>query len=154
MSTIRTQQFHKFWLIITAVVIASFGPIFFLGSIEATAEPARWTLDLLDWPLDNAQNYEAQTTRFLSALTGGFLMGWGLMVFCLRAWVYDLAPEGVRRSVLNGALSWFFLDTTGSIAAGAASNIFFNLIVLLTVVGPLWLPARNEEKQTQVIPAS
>lgn len=138
-----SKKFHKFWLIISAFVIWSFGPIFALGSMESTSELARLTLDLLSWPLDNVQSYTDPTTRFLSALTGGFLFGWGIMVLGLRAWVYDAAPEGVRRSLLTGALAWFVLDSAGSIASGNASNALFNVIVLLLVVGPMWVPAKG-----------
>ena len=142
MSSLITKQFHKTYLKFTAIVIGSFGPIFFLGTMLATSEPARWSLDLLSFPLDGLQNYEAPTTRFLSALTGGFLFGWGVTIWCLQNWVYDLAPEGVRKSVLVGILSWFFLDSAGSIASGNASNAFFNIIVLLIAVGPLWKSAK------------
>lgn len=137
-----SHRFHKFWLLISSIVIGSFGPVFFLGTMGATSEPARWTLDLLSWPLDGLQTYTDPTMRFLSALTGGFLLGWGVMVFCLRQWVYDAAPEGVRRSLLVSALAWFFLDSAGSIASGTASNAFFNIIVLLLVIGPMWRPAK------------
>ncbi|TAE11272.1 MAG: hypothetical protein EAZ95_13825 [Bacteroidetes bacterium] len=133
-----SQKFHKFWLKITAFVVGSFGPVFFLGTMLATSEPARLTLDLLSLPIDGVQNYEASTTRFLSALTGGFLFGWGVMIACLSVWVYDKAPEAVRRTVLVGVLSWFFLDSAGSIASGNSSNAFFNVLVLLLAVGPLW----------------
>jgi biotin transporter BioY len=136
-----TQTFHKFWLKITAIVIGSFGPIFFLGTMTSTLEPARFTLDLLSWPIDGATTYASPDTRFLSALTGGFLMGWGVMVWCLSSWVYDKAPEAVRKTVLVGVLSWFVLDSSGSIASGNASNAFFNILVLLLAVGPLWRPA-------------
>lgn len=132
---------HKSWLLITALVIGSFGPIFTLGTLAATAEPARWTLDLLNWPLDGAQLYDTPTILFLSALTGGFLFGWGVMVWCLRAWVYDHAPEAVRRTVVTGLLAWFLLDSTGSILAGAPSNALFNVLVLFLAVGPMWRPA-------------
>lgn len=64
------------------------------------------------------------------------------MVWCLSAWVYDLAPEPVRKTVLTGLLSWFVLDSCGSIASGNASNALFNLLVLLLAVGPLWRPAK------------
>jgi len=138
-----SQRFHKSWLLVSAIVIGSFGPVFFLGAIGATSELARWTLDLLSWPLDGLQSYTDSTTRFLSALTGGFLFGWGVMVWCLRQWVYDAAPEGVRRSLLTGALAWFFLDSAGSIASGNPSNAFFNIIILLLVVGPMWRPAKT-----------
>jgi hypothetical protein len=138
-----SHTFHKFWLKITAIVVGSFGPIFFLGTMESTSELARWTLDLLSWPLDGMQSYASPDTRFLSALTGGFLFGWGVMIWCLSVWVYDAQPEAVRRTVLIGILAWFVLDSAGSIASGTPSNALFNIIVLLVAVGPLWLPARE-----------
>jgi hypothetical protein len=137
-----TPAFHKLWLKITAIVVGSFGPVFFLGTMESTLEPARWSLDLLSWPLDGATTYEHPDTRFLSALTGGFLFGWGVTIWCLATWVYDAAPDGVRKSVLTGLLAWFVLDSAGSIASGNAPNAGINILVLLIAVGPLWRPAR------------
>jgi hypothetical protein len=142
--TLNSHQLHKAWLKITAIIVGSFGPIFFLGTMLATSEPARWTLDLLSWPLDGTQTYAAPEIRFLSALTGGFLLGWGVMIWGLSVWVYDLAPEAVRKSVLTGVLAWFVLDSAGSIASGTVSNVIFNLLILLLAVGPLWRPARAE----------
>lgn len=139
----RTQKFHKFWLKITAIVIGSFGPVFFFGTMQETMEPARLTLDLLSWPIDGATTFNAADTRFLSALTGGFLLGWGIMVWCLSAWVYDKAPEAVRKTVLTGVITWFLCDSAGSIASGNTSNAFFNIIVLFLAVGPLWKPAKT-----------
>lgn len=138
-----SRNFHKFWLKITAVVVGSFAPVFFLGAMPETIEPARLTLDILSWPLDGATTYASPDTRFLSAVTGGFLLGWGVMIWCLSTWVYDAAPEGVRRAVLTGTLAWFALDSAGSIASGNPSNALFNVVVLLIAVGPLWRPARD-----------
>jgi hypothetical protein len=138
-----SRKFHKFWLKIAAIVIGSFGPVFFLGTMAETLEPARLTLDILSWPLDGATTYTSPDTRFLSALTGGFLLGWGVMIWCLSLWVYDAAPEGVRRAVLTGILAWFVLDSAGSVASGNASNALFNIPVLLLAVGPLWRPAKD-----------
>jgi len=139
----RTQKFHRNYLKVTAFVVGSFGPIFFLGTMLETSEPARWTLDLLSFPLDGHQVYTEPTTRFLSALTGGFLLGWGVMIWCLSSWVYDKAPEMVRKSVLIGILCWFLLDSSGSVALGNASNVLFNVFVLLLGVGPLWFAAKS-----------
>lgn len=138
-----THKFHKFWLKITAVIVGSFGPIFFLGTMRSTLEPARLTLDILSWPLDGATTFASPDTRFLSAVTGGFLLGWGVTIWCLSVWVYDAAPEPVRRVVLAGLLAWFVLDSAGSIASGNPSNAIFNLVVLVAAVGPLWRPARD-----------
>lgn len=133
------HQTHKRWLKVTAVVIGSFGPVFSLGTRPATAEPARLTLDLLHWPIDGATTFAHADTRFLSALTGGFLFGWGVMVWCLSGRAYDLAPEAVRRAVLAGLCAWFVLDSAGSIAAGVPSNALFNVLVLALAAGPLWV---------------
>ena len=136
-------KFHKLWLKITAIVIGSFGPVFFLGAMTPTLAPARLTLDVLGWRLDRPSAYDTPDTRFLSALTGGFLLGWGVTIWCLSAWVYDVAPEGVRRTVLTGVLAWFCLDSAGSIASGNPSNAAWNILVLLVAVGPLWKPASD-----------
>lgn len=138
-----TQRFQKTWLKVTAVIVGSFAPVFFLGSMPATMEPARLTLDLLSWPADGGTTYASPDTRFLSALTGGFLLGWGVLIWCLAAWVHDLAPEPVRRTVLASLLAWCALDSAGSILSGNASNALFNLVVLAVAVGPLWRPARG-----------
>ena len=139
-----TQTAHRRWLKFTAVVIAFFAPALFLGTMPATNEAARLGLDILAWPVDGFPSYESGEIAFLSALTGGFLLGWGVTVWCLSAWVYDLAPEGVRRSVVTGACAWFLLDSAGSITSGHAANAGFNVLVLLLLVGPLWVPAREE----------
>jgi hypothetical protein len=52
-----SHRLHKTWLKVAAVVVGSFGPIFFLGTMEATSEPARFTLDLLGWPLDGTPGF-------------------------------------------------------------------------------------------------
>ena len=138
-----SHALHKKWLKVTAVVVGSFGPVFALGSVAATSEPARLTLDILSWPLDGATTYASPDTRFLSALTGGFLLGWGVLIWRLSSDIYDAAPEAVRRTVLASLLSWFVLDSAGSIASGNASNALFNVLILLLGVGPLWRPAKD-----------
>ena len=100
-----SRAFHKFWLKITAFVIGSFGPVCFLGTMNPTSAPARLTLDVLRWRAFGTTGYASADTRLLSALLGGFLLGWGVSIWCLSSWVYDQAPEGVRRSVLTGLIA-------------------------------------------------
>ena len=138
-----SRAFHKFWLKIMALVIGSFGPVCFLGTMSPTTAPARLTLDILRWRTFGTTTYASPDTRLLSALLGGFLLGWGVSIWCLSSWVYDQASEGVRRSVLTGLVAWFCLDSAGSIASGNTSNAFINVLVLLLAVGPLWRPAKD-----------
>lgn len=140
--TLTSQAGHKDWLKITAFTVGSSAPILFLGAMVATSEPARLMLDLISWPLGTI-TYSAYDTRFLSALTGGFLLGWAVMIWCLRAWVYDAAPEGVRKSVLAGCVAWFVLHSAGSVVSGTPINVLVNITVLLVAVGPLWRPAQD-----------
>ncbi len=140
-SKLRSRSLLKAWLLVTAVVVGGFGPVFSLATSASLDEPARLSLDILAWPVDGLQRYADASMRFLSALTGGFLFGWGVMIFFLRQWVYDLAPEPTRRTIVIGLVAWFFLDSAGSIAAGVVSNAGFNVLVLLTCVGPMWRPA-------------
>ncbi len=146
-----SHEFQKGWLKCSAIAIALFGPLYFFGTMEATREPVRWMMDLLSWPIDGATTWLHPDTHFLSALTGGFLLGWGIMIWCLAVWVFDVAPEGVRKSLVAGAVAWFFLDSAGSITSGNASNAFFNIIVLLGVVGPLWFPARQSVGELETV---
>ena len=141
------HDLHRTWLKVTAIVIGSFGPVFSLGSMRATAEPARFTLDLLGWPLDGSSTFESPDTRFMSALAGGFLLGWGVMVYALAKWVHPHAPEAVRRAVLCGVGAWFVTDSSGSIASGNASNALFNVFVLALAIGPLAWPATTAGAQ-------
>jgi hypothetical protein len=140
---LRSRKTHKAWLLVTAFVVGSFGPIFSLATQSDSDELARWTLDLLAWPVDGTQIYSDGAMRFLSALTGGFLFGWGVMILSLRYWVYDVAPEQTRCAVVAGLVAWFVLDSIGSISAGAPSNAVFNIVVLLIAVGPLWKSASS-----------
>lgn len=135
-----THRIYKNWLKFGAVVIAFFGPALFFGTMPATAEAARLGLDVLSWPIDGFPSYESAEIRFLSALTGGFLLGWGVTLWCLSLWAYDQAPEGVRKSVVVGTCAWFVLDSAGSITSGNGINALFNVLVLLLIIGPLWRP--------------
>lgn len=142
---------HKNWLLVTAIIIGIFGPALTLGTMEQTDGLARLGLQLLSGPGYATRSYDSDTLRFLSALTGGFLVGWAVTIAALRKWVYDAAPEGVRRTVVAGLLAWFVLDSTGSIASGTPWNAFFNVLVLLLCVGPMWRPARASAPVSKVM---
>ncbi len=134
---------HKSWLKVSAIVIGGFGPFLTLATIPGGTEPARFVMDILTWPMDGFPDYQSDEIRFLSALAGGFLMGWAVTIWVLSTLAYDRAPEAVRKSLVYGALTWFVFDSLGSITSGNWSNAVFNIAVLLLVVGPMWTPAHD-----------
>jgi len=138
-----SKSLHKKYLKVSAVLVGSFGPIFFLGTFPSLSEPIRLAADFLAWPIEGAQTYDHPDTRFLGALTGGFLLGWGVLIWLLSGDPFDAAPEAIRRAVVGGFLAWFVLDSAGSITSGNTSNAIFNIIVLLAFVGPMWRPAKD-----------
>ena len=133
---------HKKYLKVSAVVIGSFAPLFTLGASgsELLAEPIRLTFDLLSLSYGE-HSFLAPTTRFCSALTGGFLAGFGATVWALSGAAFDSNPEAIRKAVVTGASFWVILDSIGSTLAGYPSNVVFNALVYAAVVGPLWWPA-------------
>ncbi|MEL6680966.1 MAG: hypothetical protein AAFQ51_19850 [Pseudomonadota bacterium] len=137
-----TNATHRVWLKISAALIGFFGPALTLGTMPATDGAARLGLDILTWPVDGFPDYGSEEIRFLSALTGGFLVGWAVMIWMLSSRAYDLAPEAVRISVVYGACAWFVVDSFGSMTSGYWPNVVWNILVLLLVVGPMWRPAR------------
>lgn len=138
-----THATQKFWLKVSAVVIGFFGAVLTFATVPATNELARLSLDILAWPIDGFPDYKSEEIRFLSALTGGFLVGWAATIWTLSSLAYDHAPEAIRRSVMFGTLAWFVFDSVGSITSGQWPNAFFNILILLAIIGPMWTQATD-----------
>jgi hypothetical protein len=140
-SGLRTHEVYKSWLKFTAFIVGSFGPVFFLAA-AGFERPTQLTLDIISWPL-NGEPLLTESALVLSAVSGGFLVGWGLMIYFLSIWIYDKAPDLVRKTVLISLLGWYVLDSSGSILSGNEWNALFNSILLLLAIGPMWVPARK-----------
>jgi hypothetical protein len=61
-----THKFHRFWMKVTAIIVGSFAPVLFLGAVVPTSAPARLTLDLLGWRLNQASRL-ATTVRLTAS---------------------------------------------------------------------------------------
>lgn len=136
-----THKTHKLWLKITAISIIAYAILFFIGTLKQAEKIIEFVLDFSSYPVDGLQNYDSNSTIFLSALLGGILFGWGILIWFLSTKIYDLAPEQTRKIVLISLLSWFFIDGLGCIFSGNSANVIANILLLLILVGPLWKPA-------------
>lgn len=148
---VRSWEFHKFYLGVTAFVLMALGPLFTLGSAESTSDPIRTVLSML---ASKPMSYAELTTRFISALAGGLLFCWAATIWCLRCWVYDAAPNAIRRCVRNGAIVSCAFDSAGCALAGVYANIPCNLLFLFLAVGPLWFPAEEDSRSSAASKAS
>lgn len=131
------------WLkIATGVVIVS-GVLCLSGAITATAGLARYLMDLVFWPVDGTPGAVMPQAQLLWAITGGVMVGWGVLMWQVITHVYTDNPALGRSMILTSVGIWFVLDSSGSIAAGAPLNALFNVIFLALYAVPLWRPVRE-----------
>ncbi len=120
-----------------AVVTIGFGLLTAAAAVPALQPPAMVLVDFLFWPLDGAQPVDGQATRLLSAIAGGIFTAWGVCLWMLSGEGMRRAPDLVRRIVLTLVLSWFAVDSTASVLAGAPLNVVANAVFLAMYLWPL-----------------
>lgn len=76
-------------------------------------------------------------TRFGAVLFGALTTGWGATLVQLGR------GRSVPRAVRDGALVWFVVDSTASIAAGYAYNGVLNVVFIVVILGLLRTGARD-----------
>jgi len=121
-----------------AALVVGFGILSLLGAHPATAEPLRFLIDMVFWPLNGMEDLSAPATRLVCAIGGGLMVGWGLMLWQVVTRLYPRDPELARSMILTSIGAWFIIDSAGSIAAGAPVNAVLNIGFLLAFAIPLW----------------
>ena len=128
------------WLKTGSAITIGFGVIIAAAAIPALQGPTALLLDLVYFPLDGTPSMGGSAARLLSAISGGVLVGWGLMIWLLVTTLYEKEPQLCRRIILTSIITWFVVDSSMSIAAGAILNAFFNVGFLLIFALPVWKP--------------
>jgi hypothetical protein len=108
-----------------------------LAAVPALNLGVRFLTDLLVWPFDGVETLVAPETRLSLAIGGGVMVGWGLMIWQLAGEPLQRAPDAVRGIIRASVLSWFCVDSAGSVAAGAALNVVPNLVFLALFLIPM-----------------
>lgn len=106
-----------------------------LAVLESTEEPWRMFFDLLTWPLDGQPGTFSSTERQLSAVLGGVLCGWAVLLYQLAS--PHLFNSQIRKQMMLSIWIWFFLDSGGSIVAQLPLNVIGNLGFLMSLIIPL-----------------
>lgn len=141
-------QTRIIWLKVASDVVVLFGILIAFASLPSTAAPALFLADLIFWPVDGVQAVTSETNRLLSAILGGVMVGWGLLLYLLTTRLYPRDPDLARLLITASIGTWFFVDSLGSIAAGASLNALFNLGFLALFMIPLWLPGSPSTLQS------
>ena len=138
------------WLKTGSAVTIGFGALIAAAAVPALQAPTGFLLDIVFLPLDGAPTAGGKAARLLSAISGGVLVGWGLMMWLLATSLYPKEPTICRKIILTSIISWFIVDSSMSVAAGAILNAFFNVGFLLVFTVPVWKPlAGGQTAQAQ-----
>lgn len=95
-----------------------------------------WLHDFLDYPVDGDFVFTPES-RWMAAIAGGLFAALAVLFHQVVAPALEEGDARVRRGAIIALLTWFTLDSSGSIAAGAPANAAFNVIFLAFFLGPL-----------------
>ncbi|MGI9409275.1 MAG: hypothetical protein ACR2OV_04330, partial [Hyphomicrobiaceae bacterium] len=98
---------------------------------------ARFLLDLVIWPVDGVQAISGPEMRLLSAVSGGVMVGWGILLWLVATRLYPKDPVLARTLILASIGTWFLIDSLASIVAGAPLNALLNVSFLVLFSWPL-----------------
>ena len=126
------------WLKAGSFITIGFGVVIVMAAIPALQAPTRMMLDFVFFPVDGLQDMSTGPVRLLSAITGGILVGWGIMLRMVATQLLANNPGLARRLILVSIFTWFSIDSSMSIAAGAPLNVVGNLGFLAVFVLPVW----------------
>ena len=90
-------------------------------------------------PLGSDHQLDSEAARLWIGISGGLLAGWGATLYLLTTEVYAKDAQTGGRIILVGVVTWFIVDSTGSVVAGAPFNAVLNVSFLLLFTLPvLW----------------
>lgn len=115
-----------------------FGLVIAVAAVPALAGPTAFLADLIFYPIDGLPAIGSSIDRLLCAVGGGVMTGFGIMLYLITANVVVREPATGRRLILAGIGTWYLVDSSMSIAAGAPLNAVFNAAFLLLFVVPVW----------------
>jgi hypothetical protein len=121
-----------------AAVTAGFGLMLGLAAWPGTVGVIGLLTDLVFWPLDGRPSLTAPETRLYCAISGGVLTGWGVMLWQIATRLYPREPALARTMVQTGAVSWFVVDSLGSVLASCPGNVLLNVPFLVMFLWPFW----------------
>ena len=116
------------------VVVMSTGVIFALAVLPALHGALWFFLQLAYWPMVEVPLDLAAPVGLTVAISGGLTAGLGGALWALGRHVAPVAPEAARRCAIVMGWTWFAVDSTASVLAGAPFNAVLNLLFLALIL--------------------
>lgn len=127
------------WLKTAAVLSAAFGLAMVLALATPLAHGLGVFLDLAFLPLDGGQRLQPGPAALMTAISGGLMCGFSVLIYLVTQHIYNTSPALGRRLLIPALLAWYVSDSLGSLAAGAWFNAVMNTPFLLLFLAPLLL---------------
>ncbi len=99
--------------------------------------PARFLIDVIDWPLDNLSAELSRNVKWLSSIGAGLVAAFAIFLFGIVAPAIKANDTKVIQISKLAIIAWYLIDSVGSIASGVTSNAVFNTLFFIMVMTPL-----------------
>jgi len=128
-----------------AIIFAVYSVLWGLAPYESINFPARFILDLADWPPGDFSDSLDRNTKFLSAIGAGLLCAVSIFLGGIVVPAIREGNKSIIRTTIFAMTAWYIIDGVGSIASGVASNVFFNSVYLCLILIPLLWKGKEEK---------
>ncbi|UWQ51379.1 excinuclease ABC subunit A [Leisingera caerulea] len=122
-----------------SVLSSAFGLAMVLALATPLSQALGFFLDLAFLPLDGGQRLQPGPASLMTAISGGLLCGFCVLIHLVTEHVYSRDAALGRRLLLPALIAWYIPDSLGSFAAGAWFNVVMNSAFLALFLVPLLL---------------
>lgn len=127
-----------FWLKVASGIVAGFGILGIAAALSGFTYINDFFIDLAFLPVDGKPADPGSESGLLWAIFNGLMVGWGVMMWQLSSQIYPREPVIAGRVLMTSIVSWFAVDSAGSVLVGAPFNVVLNCGFLLLFLVPLW----------------
>jgi hypothetical protein len=120
-----------------SALVIGVGAVLALAALPATAGVTALLADLIFWPFDGQPGLNDPAARLLAAISGGVMVGWGVLLWLVATRVLPSDPLLGASLIRTSAIAWFAVDSFASALAGAPLNIVLNTVFLAAFLVPL-----------------
>ncbi len=113
-----------------------------LATIPNLDWPARFILDVSNWPIDGSANNMALNSRFLSAIGASLLAGFSVLLLLVVVPEIQRGNRSIIRGTVIAILTWYVVDSVGCLLLGVLSNVVLNTAYVAFLLIPLLLASR------------